>query len=316
MTGRFGKPDSTGRSSGKVGGRRGKAQKPPAGEPWCWLTREMLASQAWRSLSINARRFMDFLLIEHMNHAGTENGGLKATYQQLEQFGLHANKISAAIVDCEKAGLIASERGGMRVATTYTLTWLPSRHDTPASNKWKQFKVQKSTRTSEGNKPAQVRAEGTNLPAQVRADSTPISAGPSISRRGSSEKTSLPDQATAAQQKVGTKKNSPSLVDAFSGRDGPSDELSDHQVEQPIEMKDQVNLPSRSPSRLPTTSHLKGAQPAKDPYRAVMRRIQSISRVDETQAGLFILEHPELCDQEAAGRLTDAVLIEAIRRLP
>ena len=45
---RFGKPDATGRSSGKLGGRAGKLMKPPQGEPWVWLTRELLASDAWR----------------------------------------------------------------------------------------------------------------------------------------------------------------------------------------------------------------------------------------------------------------------------
>ena len=79
----FGKPDQTGRSSGKRTGRAAKAHRPPKGEPWVWLTRELLASPAWRRQSAKTARLITFLLIEHMNHAGTENGNLKATHEQL-----------------------------------------------------------------------------------------------------------------------------------------------------------------------------------------------------------------------------------------
>ena len=51
---------------------------PPKGEPWVWLTRDLLRSQAWRGLGINARRLVDFLLIEYMNHGGKRNGHLLA----------------------------------------------------------------------------------------------------------------------------------------------------------------------------------------------------------------------------------------------
>ncbi len=84
----FGKPDATGRSSGKRTGRAGKAHRPPKSEPWVWLTRELLASATWRAMSANTARLIDFLLVEHMNHAGTENGNLKATHEQLRAYGL------------------------------------------------------------------------------------------------------------------------------------------------------------------------------------------------------------------------------------
>src|SRR5262245_28723444 len=70
MSGRFGKPDVTGRSSGTLAGRHGKVMRPPPGEPFIWLTREVIESDAWRSLGINARRFIDFLLLDQMNNAG------------------------------------------------------------------------------------------------------------------------------------------------------------------------------------------------------------------------------------------------------
>ncbi len=54
----FGKPDATGRSSEKRAGRAAKAHRPPKGEPWVWLTRELLASPAWRHQSVNTARLV------------------------------------------------------------------------------------------------------------------------------------------------------------------------------------------------------------------------------------------------------------------
>jgi hypothetical protein len=118
----------------------GKAQRPPVGEPWVWLTRELLSSDAWRSLSINGRRFIDALLIEHMAHAGRANGQLKATHRQLYQMGIGQHHATRAICEAEELGLVDCHRGGMRVATTYTLTWLQPHDGAPASNRWRSYR--------------------------------------------------------------------------------------------------------------------------------------------------------------------------------
>src|SRR5690242_16231849 len=86
-------------------------------EPWVWQTRELRASDAWRSAGINARRFIDFLLLEHMNHGGKENGLLKAPHRQLEDFGIGARRITDTIREAEGLGLVECHRGGLRVAT-------------------------------------------------------------------------------------------------------------------------------------------------------------------------------------------------------
>src|SRR5688572_19535116 len=56
--------------------------KPPQ-EQFAKMSRDLLRSDAWRSLGINERRVIDFLLIEHMSKGGRENGRLKAPYRQL-----------------------------------------------------------------------------------------------------------------------------------------------------------------------------------------------------------------------------------------
>src|SRR5262249_34930956 len=52
------------------------------------LPRELLETAAWRSLGINARRLLDFLMVEHMRHGGKRNGYLLAPRRQLAEFGI------------------------------------------------------------------------------------------------------------------------------------------------------------------------------------------------------------------------------------
>jgi hypothetical protein len=128
-----------------------KSLGPPSGEPFVWLTRELLQSEAWRSLGINARRFMDFLMLEHMAHGGKHNGRLKAPHRQLEVHGISARYVSNAIREAEEAGLVIACRGGMRTATTYQLTWQWLHDGSPPSDDWKHVKNGKSAQQREGN---------------------------------------------------------------------------------------------------------------------------------------------------------------------
>jgi len=115
----------------------GKAHRMAAGERWTWLTRELLASDAWRSLGVNEFKLIVFLLIQHMKHAGKQNGKLLAPYRLLEEFGVCRRRLAATIRNLEALGLIDCFRGGMRVATNYALTWLPMHDGTPPSNRWR-----------------------------------------------------------------------------------------------------------------------------------------------------------------------------------
>lgn len=138
---RFGKPDATGRSSGKRMGREKKLRNPPKDQPWCWLTQELLASPAWRLRSVNTARLIDFLLIEYMNHAGTENGNLKGPYDQLVAHGLTRSEICPAIKEAEFLGLVRHNRGGrwagINQPSTFRLTFYADKEGNPATNEWK-----------------------------------------------------------------------------------------------------------------------------------------------------------------------------------
>ena len=104
----------------------------------------MIESEAHCSLGINARRFLDFLMIEHMNHAGTENGTLFAPYNQLVKFGIPRSEIRTAIDDSVALGfadVVRGERlGGKPGASRYRLTWLQTGEGAPATNRWSQIK--------------------------------------------------------------------------------------------------------------------------------------------------------------------------------
>jgi hypothetical protein len=100
----------------------------------------MMFSPAWRSLSINACRILEFLLIEHRNHAFSENGNLIATYAQLVKFGVVGSEIFQALDELEFVGLVKSERGGRWADTNqpsrFRVTFYADKNGNSATNEW------------------------------------------------------------------------------------------------------------------------------------------------------------------------------------
>jgi hypothetical protein len=106
----------------------------------------MLESEAWCSLSLTARRVLDRVMIEHMAHAGSENGNLVVTYDDFVRFGIRRNSLKSAITQTVTKGwLIITEKGRPSVGpdrwpTRYALGWLPRFDGTPALNRWKGWR--------------------------------------------------------------------------------------------------------------------------------------------------------------------------------
>lgn len=137
------KHNATGRDSGKWTAREKKIWGPPRGEPFAWMTTAMLSHPAWRSLSLNARRIIDFLQIEHRAHAGLENGNLAAPYDQLQRVGVTRRLIRRALTELEAAGFLrVTHRGGMwqggKSPSRYRLTFYRTHDRAPATNDWKR----------------------------------------------------------------------------------------------------------------------------------------------------------------------------------
>jgi hypothetical protein len=123
-------------------------------------TPELLRSEAWRGRSIYLVRLLDYFELEHLAHAGKENGFLKATFEQLAACGISRRFIKPAINEGVARGLLKiTHQGGYRGAgrldpSRYQLTYLPWKFvpTTGApqylepTNEWKNFSRAKPTR--------------------------------------------------------------------------------------------------------------------------------------------------------------------------
>ncbi len=128
-------------------GREGKSSRkfnrPPYNMAWCWLTAELLNSVSWRSMSVNCRKLIDRLLLEHCNHAGLENGGLICTYNHFQEYGLTRNKIRPAIEEADFLGLVKNQQGERIFArnhpNSYRLTFYGTKDAKDPTNEWKRI---------------------------------------------------------------------------------------------------------------------------------------------------------------------------------
>ena len=81
------------------------------GMPFAQLPLDLLISPAWCGQSINCRRLIDFLMAEHLRHAGLENGRLIATYDHLVTAGIGRRLVSPSLDEAEARGLACIDRG-------------------------------------------------------------------------------------------------------------------------------------------------------------------------------------------------------------
>ena len=124
-----------------------KRNGPPKDQPWVWLTRELLESDAWRTAPLNTRRIVDRLILEHMHHAGQENGNLICTYDDFVRYGIRRASIKGALKDAIKRGLVYQSQQGKaapglagRCPNIFGLGWLPGNDASAAHNRWKAYK--------------------------------------------------------------------------------------------------------------------------------------------------------------------------------
>lgn len=115
---------------------------PPEGEPFIWLTANLLASCAWRGMTINARKALERILLEHMAHAGKENGNLQVTHLQFISAGVSRDYVGDAIDELAHLRLIkvtCRGRGGAGTghASRFLLTWFPEKGSRFCDDPWK-----------------------------------------------------------------------------------------------------------------------------------------------------------------------------------
>ena len=64
----------------KRGGIAGRKRRTQIEGQWIAYTLDMITSPAWQALSLNGRKILNRLEIEHCKHGGAENGKLPCTY--------------------------------------------------------------------------------------------------------------------------------------------------------------------------------------------------------------------------------------------
>lgn len=135
---------------GRTGSHSARPTKRRSGSldgPFIAHRREMLSSYAFAALSLAARRCLDRLEVEHMNHAGRENGNLIVTYADFEAFGIRRSSVSAAIRELEALGFIEitfKGRGGnaeFRKASKYRITHQAAKGQVDPTDEWRNSVV-------------------------------------------------------------------------------------------------------------------------------------------------------------------------------
>ena len=123
---------------------RATSHEPTPPDSWSWVPVSLLESPTFQALGPNARRCLDFLLIELHKHP-LWNGSLAAPYQQLAAFGATGADTSCAISQLRLIGLVDLTRQGLRVAgggvpslyrLTFRHTWNGTAWGIP-SNDWR-----------------------------------------------------------------------------------------------------------------------------------------------------------------------------------
>ena len=113
--------------------------------PFIHFTRDLLESDAWRSAPINTRRLIDRICLEHLSHAGKENGNLPCTYDDFVRWGIDRKYVYGSIKDAIKRGLIYQSQQGIaspgagRSPNIFGLGWIRGRDGSAAPNNWKGY---------------------------------------------------------------------------------------------------------------------------------------------------------------------------------
>jgi len=85
--------------------------------------------------------------LEHLAHAGKENGKLPVTFLDFEEYGIHRGAIAPAIREAEALGFIRitqegrSGNGEWRIPNMFALAHLPTTDDPKPSEGWKRIKT-------------------------------------------------------------------------------------------------------------------------------------------------------------------------------
>lgn len=139
---------------GKTASLVAKHTAPPADQGgWYAYTRELLESPAYRTLSHNARKAFDRVVIEHIGHGRTSNGELIVTHEQFHDYGVTAEYVADALDELAFKGLLRIVRGragdGTAHPSRFRLTTDGDYEGAKASNEWRRTTMESAREWSE-----------------------------------------------------------------------------------------------------------------------------------------------------------------------
>ena len=121
------------------------------GDQFVAHTLERMKSPAWRHLPDKARRLLDRIEFEHLQHGGAENGKLVVTYTNFQKWGIgRRNDITLSIRQCVGLGFLeVTEQGGRSISdrrwpSRYRLTYVLSTEGSdgpPPTHEWRHIRT-------------------------------------------------------------------------------------------------------------------------------------------------------------------------------
>jgi hypothetical protein len=114
---------------------------------WAWSPREALESPAYRALSLSGHRVLARIQLEHLEHAGKENGKLPVTFRDFNEYGVHWNAIAPGIREVRALGFIRitqegwSGNGEWCRPNKFALTHLPTKDNPKPTEDWKRIET-------------------------------------------------------------------------------------------------------------------------------------------------------------------------------
>jgi hypothetical protein len=149
--------DPSGRSTSRRKNKRESAVNKPRG-PFIYYEADLLRSPAWQALSINGRRVVERIQLEHLRHAGRDNGYLPVTFNDFVAAGVSRKYVSPSIIEAEALGLIERTSRGRKkygdnpgAPSTFRITFLGGYSETdiwPASDEWRRFDSVKNAKAA------------------------------------------------------------------------------------------------------------------------------------------------------------------------
>ena len=109
---------------------------------------ELLTSPAWRHRPRPLAKILERLEIEHLFHAGKENGELIVTYDQFVAFGISRRAVYPSLAIGQQLGLIAVSHdekwgGEIRPPNRYRLTYVPAKGKKAPTDEWKYLSLER-----------------------------------------------------------------------------------------------------------------------------------------------------------------------------